>query len=159
MYFCLAVKNLFDSLRSKLALGYLDDATVGNEAPCMLQDSLYIEAAAKRLGLQINRLTREVVWHTEEMQALFAAHNVVISGTSASKVILLGTSMSASQHLHTMLQRQTHRAAEAGGLTATDDGSRQSLPAAQRVDRTAPHWALTVQSCHSTTLFCVMPCL
>ena len=39
LYFCLICKELMDSLKSELVLGYLDDITLGDDAAVCLEDS------------------------------------------------------------------------------------------------------------------------
>ena len=38
LYFCLVCKELLDSLKSELVLGYLDDITLGDDAAVCLDD-------------------------------------------------------------------------------------------------------------------------
>ena len=51
LYFCLAFKELLESVRSELVLGYLDDVVMGGEAMCLLKDFLNLEAAGKKSAL------------------------------------------------------------------------------------------------------------
>ena len=48
LYFCLAFKELLESVRSELVLGYLDDVAMGGEAMCLLNDFLNLEAAGRK---------------------------------------------------------------------------------------------------------------
>ena len=41
LYLCLVCKELLDSLKSELVLGYLDDITLGDDAAVCLDDFLY----------------------------------------------------------------------------------------------------------------------
>jgi len=49
--FCLAFKELLESLRSELLLVYLDDVATGGDAATVLSDFLHLEVAARSLGL------------------------------------------------------------------------------------------------------------
>ena len=49
LYFCLVCKELLDSLKSELVLGYLDDITLGDDAAVCLDDFLHLEDVLKGL--------------------------------------------------------------------------------------------------------------
>jgi len=106
--FCLAFKELLESLRSELVLGYLDDVATGGDAATVLSDFLHLEAAARSLGLEMNRSKCEIVGHTEETRRLFAANNAVLPETSQSSVIFLGAPLSAGEHLDSVLANRRH---------------------------------------------------
>jgi len=55
LYFCLAFKELSESRQSELVLGYLDDVALGDNAACVMNDFIQLEAAAKQLWLKLNR--------------------------------------------------------------------------------------------------------
>jgi len=50
-YFCLAFKELLESRKSELILGYLEDVALGGNVACVMHDFIQLEAAAKQLGL------------------------------------------------------------------------------------------------------------
>ena len=108
LYFCLVIMELLESMQSELVLGYLDDITLGDDAATCLKDFLYLEAAAKKLGLEMNRSKCEVIGHTNITRKLFVDHNVDLPETSSSTVILLGSPLSAGQHLDDMLDEKKH---------------------------------------------------
>ena len=103
LYFCLVIMGLVESLESELTLSYLDDITIGDTAEICLRDFLQLEAAARRLGLEMNRKKCEVIGHTDATRALFAEHGVSLPETSRETVILLGSPLSAGQHLDSIL--------------------------------------------------------
>jgi Reverse transcriptase (RNA-dependent DNA polymerase) len=70
LYFCLTIKELLESMQSELIIGYLDDIVVGGDAKTCLDDFLYLEDAARRLGLEMNRSKCEVVGHTKKTRTL-----------------------------------------------------------------------------------------
>jgi len=61
LYFCLAFKELLESRKSELVLGYLDDVALGGNAACVMNDFIQLEAAAKQLGLKLNRNKCEII--------------------------------------------------------------------------------------------------
>ena len=52
-------------MKSELAVAYLDDITLGDDAETILGDFLMLEESALRVGLEINRDKCEVVGHTD----------------------------------------------------------------------------------------------
>ena len=103
LYFCLVIMELLESMQSELVLGYLDDITLGDDAATCLKDFLYLEAAARKLGLEMNRSKCEVVGHTNITRKLFIDHNVDLPETSSSTVIMLRSPLSTGQHLDVVL--------------------------------------------------------
>jgi len=103
LYFCLVCKELLDSLKSELVLGYLDDITLGDDAAVCLEDFLRLEAASEKLGLTLNRSKCEVIGHSDVSRALFSASGVSLPETSKSAAILLGAPLSAGDHLDQIL--------------------------------------------------------
>jgi hypothetical protein len=61
LYFCLAFKELLESLRSELVLGYLDDVAVGGEEMCLLKHFLHLETVGEKVGLELDRSKFEVI--------------------------------------------------------------------------------------------------
>ena len=106
LYFCLAFKELLESVRSELVLGYLDDVAMGGEAMCLLKDFLNLEAAGKKIGLELNRSKCEVIGHTVETRAMFTSYGINLPETSASEVIFLGAPLLAGPHLDSVLERK-----------------------------------------------------
>ena len=104
--FCLVFKELLESLKSELVLGYLDDVATGGDAATVLNDFMHLEAAARSLGLEMNRTKCEIVGHTDETRKLFAARSVILPETSRSTVVLLGTPLSTGQQLDTALEEK-----------------------------------------------------
>ena len=116
LYFCLVCKELLESLKSELVLGYLDDITLGDDAPVCLEDFLRLEAASAKLGLTMNRSKCEVIGHNDVSRALFSASGVFLPESDKSTAVLLGSPLSAGQHLNDILdgkkqelQRLAHR--------------------------------------------------
>lgn len=103
LYFCLVFKDLLESLRSELVLGYLDDVAVGDTAAIVLNDFILLEKTAERLGLEVNRSKCEVVGHTVTTRCMFNSQNVTLPESSSSSVVFLGSPMSAGQHLDSVL--------------------------------------------------------
>jgi hypothetical protein len=93
-------------MQSKLVLGYLDDVKLECDADTCLKVFLCLEAVAKKLCLEMNRSKCEVVGHTDIAKTLFVDHNVDLPKTSSSTVILLGSSLSAGQHLDDMFEEK-----------------------------------------------------
>ena len=104
LYFCLAFKELLESRRSELVLGYLDDVTLGGEAACVLEDFIQLEVAAKKIGLEINYKKCEIVGHSDNTRSLFASRGVNLPETTAAQVDLLGSPLLAGQHLDAILE-------------------------------------------------------
>jgi len=104
LYFCLVFKELLESLKSELVLGYLDDVAVGDDASTVIKDFIHLEMTAKHLGLEVKRSKCEVIGHTNETRNMFASFNVALPETSPSTVIFLGAPMSAGQHLDSVLE-------------------------------------------------------
>ena len=71
-----------------------------------MDDFLHLQDAARRLVLEMNWSKCEVVGHTKKIRTLFATHNVTIPETSPSTVVLLGTPLSAGEHLDTVLDKK-----------------------------------------------------
>ncbi len=116
LYFCLTFKELLEGRKSELVLGFLDDVAIGGEATCVLEDFTQLELAAKNLGLELNHEKCEIVGHTADTRSLFASRGINLPETSSAQVILLGSPLSAGQHLdailrdkHQELQRLTKR--------------------------------------------------
>ena len=108
LYFCLAFKELLESQQSELALGFLDDVAIGGDAACVMEDFLQLEAAAKHLGLEMNRGKCEIFGHSDDTRSLFASHGINLPETSPAEVILLGAPLSADQHLDAVLESKRH---------------------------------------------------
>jgi hypothetical protein len=89
--------------RSWFSATWTKSRTLGDDAATCLKDIIYLEAAAKRLGLEMNRSKCEVVGHTNITRKLFIDHNVDLPETSSSTVIILGSPLSTGQHLDDML--------------------------------------------------------
>ena len=106
LYFCLVCKELLDSLKSELVLGYLDDITLGDDAAVCLDDFLHLEEASKRLGLTMNRSKCEVIGQNDVARALFSASGISLPETSKSTAILLGAPLSAGQQLDQILDEK-----------------------------------------------------
>ena len=116
LYFCLTFKAVLESLTSELVLGFLDDVAIGGEAACVMEDFSQLDLAAKKIGLAINYDKCEIVGHSMETRSLFQSRGIDLPETSAAQVILLGSPLSAGQHLdaileckHQELQRLTKR--------------------------------------------------
>ena len=116
LYFCLVCKELLESLKSELVLGYLDDITLGDDAAVCLEDFIRLEAASAKLGLTMNRSNCEVIGHNDDSRALFSASGVCLPETDKFTAILLGSPLSAGRHLDEILvakkqelQRLVHR--------------------------------------------------
>lgn len=78
LYFCLAVHETLSSVKSELALGYLDDFTLGGEASVVAEDFASLEASARAIGLTVNRAKCEVIGSSRASRALFASRGVDI---------------------------------------------------------------------------------
>lgn len=104
LYFCLAFKELLESRKCELVLGYLDDVAIGGEAACALDDFIQLEVAAKNIGLELNHNKCEVVGHSDDTRSLFASRGINLPETSAAQVILLGSPLSAGPHLDATLE-------------------------------------------------------
>jgi hypothetical protein len=90
--------ELLESMQFELVLGQLDNTTSRDDVAACLKDFVYLEAAAKKLGLEMNRSKYEVVGHTNITRKLFVDHNVDLPETNSSTVIMLGSPLSANQH-------------------------------------------------------------
>ena len=88
LYFCLAFKDLLESRKCELVLGYLDDVAIGGEAACALDDFIQLEVAAKKIGLELNHNKCEVVGHSDDTRSLFASHGINMPETSAAQVVV-----------------------------------------------------------------------
>jgi len=73
LYFCLAFKRTVGVSKIRLVLGYLDDVSLGCNAACVMNDFIQLEAAAKQLGLELNRNTCEIIGHSDCTRLLFAS--------------------------------------------------------------------------------------
>jgi len=104
LYFCLTFKELLESLLSELVLGFLDDVALGGDAASVLKDFILLEAAAKQLGLELNRNKCEIVGLSDDTRALFASHGINLPETSPADVILLGAPLSAGPNLDAVLE-------------------------------------------------------
>jgi hypothetical protein len=51
LYSCLAFKELLESVRSELVLGFLEDVAMGVEAMCLLKDFLHLETVGEKSTL------------------------------------------------------------------------------------------------------------
>jgi len=91
LYFCLVIHRLLVSMKSELAVGYLDDISLGDEAGVVADDFVELEARARELGLTINRAKCEVIGRTAETTATLLARGVVVREVNAEDAILLGS--------------------------------------------------------------------
>lgn len=89
-YFCLAIQELLDSLKSELILGYLDDITLGDDASIVVRDFLALETSAAKISLTMNRSKCEVIGLTAETQTLFASQDLILPETDPVASTLLG---------------------------------------------------------------------
>lgn len=103
LYFCLVFKDILQSLRSELVLGYLDDVTMGGDASTVAADFIELEAAATTVGLVINRSKCEIIGHTDETRALFADYNIILPETNSEAATLLGAPLFPGQTLDSVL--------------------------------------------------------
>jgi hypothetical protein len=106
LYFCIVFKELLESLRSELVLGYLDDVAMADNASVVLADFIHLEATSTQLGLQINRSKCEVIGHTSETRMMFEAQGVTLPESNSSSVILLGAPLFAGQHLDQVMEEK-----------------------------------------------------
>ena len=97
-------KELLEFLLSELVLGFLDDVALDGEAACVLKDFILLEAAAKQLGLELNRKKCEIVGLSDDTRSLFASQGINLPETSPADVILLGARLSAGQNLDAVLE-------------------------------------------------------
>ena len=91
LYFCLAIKDVLDSLRSEFVVGYLDDVTIGGRADTVVEDFAMIESVCKSKGLFLNRLKCEVVGLSNETRTLFHSNNIELPETNRPDLVLLGS--------------------------------------------------------------------
>ena len=103
LYFCLVCKELLETMESELVLGYLDDITLGGDAEICLGDFLRLETVSEDFGLTMNRSKCEVIGHNNVTRTLFFASGVTLPETSKSTAVLLGSPLSAGQHLDQIL--------------------------------------------------------
>jgi hypothetical protein len=104
LYFCLTFKKLLDDRKSEFVIGFLDDVAIGGEAACALEDFIQLEEAAKSIGLQMNHNKCEIVGLSDDTRFLFTSRGINLPETTAAQVILLGSPLSAGQHLDALLQ-------------------------------------------------------
>jgi len=102
LYVYLIFKELLDSLKSEMVLGYLD-ITIGDDAAFCLEDFLRLEAASKKLSLTMNHSKCEVIGHNDVSRPLFSARDGSLPETEKSTTNLLGSLLSAGQHLNEIL--------------------------------------------------------
>ena len=69
-----------------------------------MEDFLQLEAAAKQLGLEMNRDKNEIDGHSDDTRSLFASHGINLPETSLAEVNFLFAPRSAGQHLDAMLE-------------------------------------------------------
>ena len=69
-----------------------------------MEDFLQLEAAAKQLGLEMNRDKCEIFGHSDNTRSLFASHGINLPETNLAEVNLLGAPLSAGQHLDAVLE-------------------------------------------------------
>ena len=91
LYFCLAVHELLSSMRSELALGYLDDFSLGGEADDVAMDFITLETRAEELGLTLNRAKCEVIGQTASTRAQLSAYGLELREVELKDSILLGS--------------------------------------------------------------------
>ena len=91
LYFCLAVHDLLTSMQSELALGYLDDFSLGGEADDVARDFITLETRAEELGLTLNRTKCEVIGQTASTRAQIAVYGVDLREVELKDAILLGS--------------------------------------------------------------------
>jgi len=97
LYFCLALKELLESRQSELVLiGYLNDVALGGNA---LYVMIQLEAAAKQLGLELNRNKCEIIGLSDGTRSLFTSQDINLPVTSPAEVVLLGAPLSAGHNL------------------------------------------------------------
>jgi hypothetical protein len=80
----IAFKELLESVRSELVLGYLDDVAMGGEAMCLLKDFLHLETVGEKVGLELNRSKFEVIGHHRDT----GSYGINLSETSTSAIFL-----------------------------------------------------------------------
>ena len=130
LYFCLVFKDLLESLRSELVLGYLDDVAVGDTAVIVLQDFILLEKTAEHLGLEVNRSKCEVVGHTDTTRSMFNSQNVTFVKFVVGRISRIANVSRASSRLGAGSSER--RVAATDKETRADAIVRQSVPLAQR---------------------------
>lgn len=106
LYFCLAFKELLQDRMSELVLGFLDDVAIGGDAACVLKDFIQLEAAANKLGLELNRHKCEIVGLSDETRSLFTSQGIYLPETSPDEITLLGAPLSTGQNLDAVLENK-----------------------------------------------------
>jgi len=76
---------------------------MGGDASTVAADLIELEAAAKRVGLVINRSKCEIIGHTDDSRVLFAEHNIILPETHSEAIILLGAPLFRGQTLDSVL--------------------------------------------------------
>ena len=69
-----------------------------------MKDLMLLEAAAKQLGLELNRIKCKIVGLSDNARSLFASLGINLPETSPADVILLGALLSAGQNLDVVLE-------------------------------------------------------
>ena len=69
-----------------------------------MKDFTLLEAAAKQLGLELNRKKCEIVGLSDGTRSLFASQGINLPETSPADIILLGAPLSAVQNLDAVLE-------------------------------------------------------
>jgi len=100
----MAFKELLESRHSELVLGYLDDVALGKNAACIMDGFMQLEAAAKQLGLELNRNKCEIIGLSDCTRSLFASQDINLPETSPAEVVLLGAPRSAGHNLDAILE-------------------------------------------------------
>ena len=78
-------------MQSELALGYLDDFSLGGEADDVARDFITLETRAEELGLTLNRTKCEVIGQTASTRAQLAANGVDLREVELKDAMLLGS--------------------------------------------------------------------
>ena len=113
LYFCLAIKNLLDSLESEMEFGYLDDLTIGGDTSSVAEDFIHIQATAANLGLILNCSKCEIVSHTVESRDHSISKGILLKETYTQETVLLGSPLfegsEMDQQNSTKLSRQNEQ--------------------------------------------------
>jgi hypothetical protein len=127
LYFCLAFKELLESLLSELVLGFLDDVAIGGDAACVVKDFVQLESAANQLGLVLNRDKCEIVGLSDDTRSLFASQGINLPETSPAEVILLGAPLNSWSKPRCGAGKQTARVATTVKTTGADVVTQQFI--------------------------------
>ena len=91
LYFCMSIQPILSKLACEFVTGYLDDISLGGDVDIAIDDFIFLESEAGKLGLKLNRSKCEVIGASENSKTKLRNNGIILSELDPSEAVLLGS--------------------------------------------------------------------